>query len=61
VIVTTEAAGDANNFRNSSITDFEEDLDVSFSKYGTGLGNRMLKDQLSMVRGTTIACLIQHK
>ena len=27
---------------------YEEDLDVSFSKYGVGLGNSALKDQLSM-------------
>ena len=35
--------------RNSSITDYEEDVEVSLSKFAGGLGNRMLKDQLSMV------------
>jgi hypothetical protein len=57
VIVTTEVDDEGeDNFRNSSITDYDEDLDVSFSKFGAGLGNRKLKDQLSMVRGSTIAC-----
>jgi hypothetical protein len=50
VIVTTEVDDEGeDNFRNSSITDYDEDLDVSFSKFGAGLGNRKLKDQLSMV------------
>ena len=50
MIVTTDVdyAREENN-RNSSITENEEDFDVSFSKFGAGLGNRKLKDQLSMV------------
>lgn len=48
VTVDVDDARDKND-RNSSITEYEEDLDVSFSKFGAGLGNRKLKDQLSMV------------
>jgi hypothetical protein len=59
VIVTTEVDNEAeaqNNSSRNSIADYEEDLDVSFSKYGAGLGNRALKDQLSMVSGSTAVC-----
>ena len=49
MIVTTDVDYARENNRNSSITECEEDLDVSFSKFGAGLGNRKLKDQLSMV------------
>ena len=58
MIVTTEVddEGDNNNFPNASITDYDEDLDVSFSKYESGLGTRKLKDQLSMVSGSIILC-----
>ena len=48
VTVDVDDARDKSD-RNSSITEYEEDLDVSFSKFGAGLGNRKLKDQLSMV------------
>ena len=49
VIVTTGAVGSPQRSNRSSFADYDEDLDVSFSKYEGGLGNRMLKDQLSMV------------
>ena len=51
MIVTTDVDyARENSNRNSSITECEEDFDVSFSKFGAGLGKcRKLKDQLSMV------------
>ena len=54
MIVTTEVDDEGDNFRNASITDYDEDLDVSFSKYESGLGNRKLKDQLSLVSGSIV-------
>lgn len=60
VIVTTAPEKTPKSNR-SSITDYGEDHDVSFSKYGATLGNRKLKDQLSMVCETYVLLKVFQK
>ncbi|XP_046848226.1 synaptotagmin-like protein 4 isoform X3 [Xenia sp. Carnegie-2017] len=48
IIITSKPPEEKLDHAHASIDDYEEDMDVSFKRYGIGLGNRPLKDQLSL-------------